>query len=133
MDTLSDILRTIHLQSSVYFRKNFYSPWGMDILAADVAQFHMIVKGQCLLYYDELSRPMKVSAGDIIVFPFGDKHWLADEIDQKRIPGMQVFEAHKKNKPLFLGEDFSSTLVCGHFEFDKDIEHPFIQSLPGLC
>lgn len=132
MDILSDILRTIHLQSSVYFRKNFYSPWGMDISSADVAQFHMIVKGQCLLYYDGLNRPMNVSTGDIIIFPFGDKHWLADAVGQKRVPGMQVLEEHKKNKPLFRGEDFSATLICGHFEFDKEIEHPFIQSLPRL-
>jgi hypothetical protein len=49
MDALSDILRMIRLQSTVYFRSDFHSPWGMDMDAGPFAQFHIVVRGSCYL------------------------------------------------------------------------------------
>jgi len=132
MDALSGILKLIRLKSSVYFRKDFASPWGMEIGKSPFAQFHLVVRGHCYLHTDDMKDPMDLYAGDIIVFPKGKSHWLADNPESKKIPGIKVVEAHKNNEILFEGETISTTLICGHFEFDKDFEHPFLQSLPEL-
>lgn len=132
MDALSDILKLIRLKSSVYFRKDFASPWGMEIGKSPFAQFHLVVRGHCYLQTDDMKDPKDLYAGDIVVFPKGKSHWLADNPVSKKIPGIKVVEAHENNETLFEGEKLSTTLICGHFEFDKDFQHPFLQSLPEL-
>ncbi len=132
MDALSDILKLIRLKSTVYFRKDFASPWGMEMGNSPFAQFHLVVRGHCYLQTDDMKDPTDLYAGDILVFPKGKSHWLADNPASKKIPGIKVVEAHENNQTLFEGEKLSTTLICGHFEFDKDFKHPFLQSLPEL-
>ena len=130
MDALSDILKTIKLSSSVYFRYDFSPPWGMNVEKGPFAQFHMLVRGRCCVYSSVDQKLFTLSAGDIIVFPFGNAHWLADEPESKRIPGEQIIESIQGKKPVFGGEEMGATLICGHFEFDRDYDHPFINALP---
>ena len=132
MDALSFILRIIRLQSSVYFRSDFSSPWGMEIDNSQFAQFHMIVRGNCFLGTENHERPLLLSAGDIIMFPFGEAHWLADDPSHDRLSGMDVAQTIKKTGSAFQGEQFSVTLICGHFEFDRSFDHPFIKALPRM-
>jgi AraC-like DNA-binding protein len=130
MDALSDILKTIKLSSAVYFRYDFSPPWGMNVEKGPFAQFHLLVRGRCCVYSSVDQKLITLSAGDIIVYPFGDSHWLADEPDSNRASGKQVIESIQGNKPIFRGDETGATLVCGHFEFDRDYNHPFINALP---
>ncbi len=132
MDALSDILKLIRLKSSVYFRKDFASPWGMEIGKSPFAQFHLVVRGHCYLQTDDMKDPTDLYAGDIVVFPKGKSHWLADDPNSKKVSGMNVVEAHQRNEDMFEGDKINTTLICGHFEFDNDFEHPFLQSLPEI-
>lgn len=130
MDAFSDILRMIRLKSAVYFRSDFSAPWGMEVASGTNAKFHMIVRGNCWLMAEGFSEPLALSGGDIIVFPLGHAHWLADKPDHQRVPGKLVVEAANKNEPMFQGDKVCTTLVCGHFEFNRDFEHPFQKALP---
>ena len=130
MDALSEILRSIKLRSSVYFRADFHSPWGMEIDDGPYAQFHMVVRGHCWLKWNGVEEPLALSAGDVLLFPRGSAHWLADDPRSKRLPGRQIAEAIRHQEPAFQGERVSTTLVCGHFEFDRGVDHPFLSSLP---
>jgi len=132
MDALSDILRSIRLSSSVYFRSDFASPWGMEMDRSPYAQFHIVVRGQCWLFTDTQETPLALSGGDIVIFPLGDAHWIADHPDHARLPGPQVLEAIRQHRAPFGEGPTSTTLVCGHFELDRDLDHPFIQALPHL-
>jgi len=131
MDAMSDILRMIRLTGVVYFRSDFTKPWGMNINKSHVAQFHLVARGRCYLYIEDADEMVELIAGDAVVFPHGGAHWLADEPDRKRISGKKVVASIQENEPIFQdGEDVCTTLVCGHFEFSRDIEHPFIEALP---
>jgi AraC-like DNA-binding protein len=130
MDVLSDILEKVKLSSAVYFRSNFSAPWGMDIPSGPYAQFHIVTRGNCLLKTKRQS--IQLFTGDIVVFPLGTSHWLADAAASDRANGQDVVEAILNGKSLFAGDHISTTLVCGHFEFDKNIDHPFINELPEI-
>jgi AraC-like DNA-binding protein len=130
MDVLSDILEKVKLSSAVYFKSDFSAPWGMDIPKGPFAQFHIVTRGHCILKTRDQS--MKLFAGDIVVFPMGTSHWLADDVSSERQVGMDVVQAIMNGKSLFEGQDISTTLVCGHFEFDKNFDHPFIGELPEI-
>ncbi len=132
MDAMSDILRMIRLTGVVYFRSDFMKPWGMNIDKSNVAQFHLVARGRCYLYIEHADEMVELTAGDAVVFPHGGAHWLADEPDRKKVPGMKVVQSIKENEPIFQnGDDVCTTLVCGHFEFDREIQHPFLKALPN--
>ncbi len=130
MDVISDILSKVNLTSVVYFKSNFSAPWGMDIPKGPFAQFHIVTKGQCIL--QTKNKSIQLFAGDIVVFPHGTSHWLADDKHSKLYNGQDVVQSILSGKSLFEGDRLSTTLVCGHFEFDKNIDHPFIKELPSM-
>ena len=130
MDALSEVLRTIKLRGAVYFRADFASPWGMDIDISPFAQFHMVVRGHCWLQIKGAKQPLELSSGDIVVFPQGHAHSLADDLAHPRLPGRQIMQAICNDEPVFKGKHVSTTLVCGHFEFDRNVDHPFLHALP---
>lgn len=130
MDLISDVLSKVNLSSVVYFKSNFSVPWGMEVPKGPFAQFHMLSKGQCILKTNQTS--LKLNAGDIVVFPFGESHWLANNEKSQRFQGQEVVESILSNQSLFSGKEHSATLVCGHFQFDMTYDHPFIQELPSM-
>ena len=130
MDALSEILRLTKLRSCVYFREDFSSPWGMAMETGPFAQFHMVVKGHCLMQRGGEKGHLSLFQGDIVIFPFGSAHCLSDALDSEKTSGVQVAKAIAKGENIFQGDGESTTLVCGHFEFDRDFSHPLIEELP---
>lgn len=130
MDVVSDVLEKVKLSSTVYFKSKFSTPWGMDVPKGPFAQFHMVTQGQCVLKTE--GRSFELFAGDIVVFPLGASHWLADFEASKRKKGQDVVQAILSGKSLFEGNHVTTTLVCGHFDFDRTMDHPFIKELPEL-
>ncbi len=130
MDVLSGILSKVKLTSVVYFKSDFSEPWGMEVPKGPFAQFHIVTKGQCILKTGD--RLVQLFAGDIVVFPLGASHWLANDENSKRYIGQDVVESILSGKSLFEGDHLSTTLVCGHFEFDKSLDHPFVKELPSM-
>ncbi|MEK6155164.1 AraC family transcriptional regulator [Flavobacteriaceae bacterium 3-367] len=128
MDILSDILEKIRLSSVVYFKSDFSPPWGMDIPKGPFAQFHLVTQGSCLARIGGETFPLE--AGDVLVFPMGGEHWLADQETSKRENGPKVVRAIMNGKPLFQGQAAATTLVCGHFDFDRTVDHPLLKELP---
>ena len=133
MDVLSDILRQLKFRSAVYFKSDFSQPWGMKMDKSGFAQFHIIDKGRCWLKVGARGAPFIVSKGDILLFPFGKEHWLADDPETFKTPGKQVLEQIISGSNPFKKNDeknYSFTLICGHFELDTEWDHPFLDALP---
>lgn len=130
MDVLSSILEKVKLSGVVYFKSDFSSPWGMDVPQGPFAQFHIVTRGQCVLRTKH--EVLQLFTGDIIVFPLGTSHWLADKESSKREKGQDIVHAILNGESLFEGHNISTTLVCGHFEFDRDLDHPFVRELPEI-
>ena len=130
MDVISTILEKLKLSSAIYFKSDFAAPWGMDILSGAFAQFHMLAEGQCTLATSK--QKIKLKAGDIIIFPQGTAHWIADKIKSKRRDGQEVVAEILNGNSVFTGTKLATTLVCGHFEFDRNFDHPFIHELPEI-
>jgi AraC-like DNA-binding protein len=131
-DALSDILDLVRLKACVYFLRDFHKPWGMHIPAGAYAQFHLIVRGRSWLEYE--GQRCALSSGDIVVFLRGDSHQLYDHPTSERVPGQQVISSIQSGQALFRqgNGDGSTRLLCGHFEFDRTLAHPFLQTLPRV-
>lgn len=131
MDALSDILALVRLKAVVYFRREFARPWGMEMGQSPFAQFHLIVRGQCVLERPSLG-PLLLSAGDILLFPGGAPHSLVGESGSDKVPGIDVLTKHMAGEPIFSDGEPTATIVCGHFEFDPRFRHPLLDHLPSL-
>lgn len=129
-DALSDILRLIRLKGCVYFQSDFSSPWGMEMGTTPFAQFHVVVRGQCWLSLGETQHFL--TTGDIIIIPHGNAHDLRDEPQSTCVPGLEVLGAIQSGETPFADGEFTTRLLCGHFEFDRDLNHPFVTDLPEL-
>lgn len=133
MDALTDILNTLRLSSSLYFRTELTAPWGIDVPAkAKVARFHIVIRGQCWLQIDG-KEGLHMSNGDLVVIPHGVTHILADAPDTPPLPLVDVLDevAYEGQGPLaYGGGGAGCCLVCGELAFDDLGRHPLLENLP---
>jgi AraC-like DNA-binding protein len=138
MDALTDVLRTVHLKGSVYCRSELTAPWGMEIPAADVAQFHVVRRGGCWLTMDLPSGPAtrRLGAGDLALLPRGTAHVLRDDPGSRAVPLGRLLANREQNQPSSPlrhgGGGAPTTLICGCFSFDASTVHPMLSVLPPI-
>lgn len=127
-DPLSDVFHMIRLKSCVYFQRDFCAPWAMRIEGTGFAQFHVVTRGSCLV--EEAGRRHACSVGDVLVFPHGGAHTLADREGRDAVSGPEVMASFAGDRPYFADGDVSARLICGHYEYRSDPGHPLIAELP---
>lgn len=132
MDILSDLLKALHLKSVVYFKHHFCSPWGMDAQKSNFAQFHVLVRGRCMLKMEGKTDPITLYGGDMVLLPHGTPHQIMDDLKTKCLPGKIAVGKIMQGENVFDGNEVNSTLICGHYELDQTLDHPFYQSLPKM-
>ena len=134
MDLLSEILQIVKLRGIVYFHARFQSPWGMEIPAGQFANYHIVTDGECWVKTDSAHEPLLLQKGDMVLFPVGDSHALVDTLQSEVISADKLLNNVRKtdsNEMIFGGEGSHSTsLICGHFEYQRDYPHPLFETLP---
>jgi hypothetical protein len=133
MDVLSDILKSMHLSGGVYFRCDFTTPWGMKVPPAPVAEFHVVVRGQCWLSVPGTPTPVPVLAGDVAVLLDGRQHALLGSPESKALPPERIVGDHPVSRygPVtFGGGGAEVSILCGYFRFERGSTHPLISALP---
>jgi len=133
MDFLSQILQLLRLESTVYFRANFCSPWGMSINAGKFANFHVVTSGQCWFSFAG-GAPTPMNAGDLLLFPRGDSHRLTHNPDGNVVPAGELLAQPRVDDQgvSFGGNGVVTTLICGHFSYDRQAPHPLFETLPAM-
>ena len=133
VDALTDILNTLRLTSSLYFRTELTSPWGINVpTKARVARFHIVIRGQCWLQVED-KEGIHMSNGDLVVIPHGASHTLADTSSSVVRPLDEVLAEveYAGDGPLVYGGGGAGCcLVCGEFAFDDQGDHPLLKNLP---
>ncbi len=137
MDALTDILNTLRLSSSLYFRTELTAPWSIEVPAKPtVARFHIVIRGQCWLQVKG-DHGLHMSNGDLVVIPHGASHIIADAPTTEGTPLAEVLTeaAYEGEGPLVYGGGGPGCcLVCGELSFDDLGNHPLLVHLPSkLC
>ncbi len=127
-DPLSDIFSLISLTGCVYFQRDFHAPWGMRIEGTGFAQFHVVTRGACEVEVD--GQWHACSVGDVLLFPHGRAHTLADRRGRNAIDGPEVMASFAGDTPYFSDGPTSTRIVCGHYGYRGDITHPLTTGLP---
>jgi AraC-like DNA-binding protein len=134
MDTLSEILHGIHLSGSLWCRTEAAAPWAMKIGTMDLAHFHFIKRGHCLLQMEGLSEPLSLTSGDLVLLPHGTEHVLGDSAQTPPVPIQELLQQKKAEEEALVvgGAGAPATLLCGYWQFDHSAIHPLLSALPKL-
>jgi AraC-like DNA-binding protein len=158
-DTLSDLLRAVRFRGALFYYIDGASPWvaeappACDIIPAilpgaeHMMEFHGVVEGSCWAAILGES-PIRVHAGDVILFPQGDPHVMSSA------PGMRAprsdasfyFSPRPPQLPYALsmqGADVTTarldgggrdraTIVCGFLGLDAKPFNPLLAALPRV-
>jgi AraC-like DNA-binding protein len=134
-DILSDILETVALKGTLYFRTDFSPPFAIDVPAyASAARFHAVIKGQCHVTLPSGEAAL-LETGDLVLVPYGSAHVLADAVGRDPIALDEVIRTagYTGQGALVFGSadpEASTQLMCGHFTFAEGADHPLLRSLP---
>ena len=145
MDILSDVLRVVRLSGSVFFSAEFSSPWALDspnpeLLASIVLPhaecmvlFHILTEGECFVFCNT-HPPVKMQAGDVIIFPHCEPHTMCSHPGTKPTPINAVFSQSSPDATLqvaFGGGGKKARFICGYLNCDQRF-NPMLGALPTM-
>src|SRR5947209_20388658 len=83
-DSVSQALRSLDVQSSVFCSSSLRAPWGFRVERSSVAKFHLVLAGCCWLQLGD-REAVALGPGDLVLFPSGDAHSLSDGTQLPRV------------------------------------------------
>ncbi len=114
MEVLSDILRSMRVEGSVYFCDHLQAPWSMEFEDTSSASFHLVRRGECWVMSGE--RTECLGPGDLVFIEPGRDHVLA---------------SHPPNRQPPPGET-RTLLLCGYCSFAEETGTPLLDIFPSL-
>src|SRR2546425_6347126 len=130
MDVLSEVLKAVKLNGALFFNAEFSAPWcinssqSIDLTpylspgAGHLIIYHFLTEGRAYAKLPD-GRRQELTAGDIVIFPHGDSHWLGNGSPEKPVDALRAFGKHLKEglKPVRSEEHTSELqslayLVC---------------------
>jgi len=158
-DPLSDVLRAVRLRGATFYYVSCRDDWVAEapparriadavLPGADhVLAYHMIVKGSGWAATDGVP-PVRLSEGDIVMFPRGDAHVMSSAPGLRATPTdvAWVYATARDPKPIPVAyhrgvvdpgaalpaREANAVLVCGFIGCDLKPFNPLIDALPRL-
>jgi AraC-like DNA-binding protein len=148
MDALSDVLRAVRLTGAIFFDISASEPWvaetppGRSIVGAifpgaeHLICYHIITRGSCWASVDG-EEPIRLSAGDIILFPHGDTHVLSSTLGLRSPPNLALYRPPTEGQLPFsisMGDAHPDPthFVCGFLGCDTRPFNPLLTALPRV-
>jgi len=148
MDALSELLRVIRLSGTAFIDAELFAPWAVETpppsaIAARLAPgasriipYHLVTEGACHVQMTAHA-PVKLAAGQVIMFPHGDVHVLAST------PGLKPLQITtdaivKLTRPdsiatvRYGGRGARTRLICGFFACDEVLSEHLVARLPRI-
>jgi AraC-like DNA-binding protein len=144
MDVLSEVLRAVRLEGALFFNGEFSAPWCLSTQPKSIAPYLSPQNGQLIIYhfvtegraYAQLAggRREELSAGDVVVFPHGDRHFLgsgvAEPVDSMQTFGRNLSEGLKLAR--FGGGGEVTRFVCGFMVCEPHLGQVLLAGLPRM-
>lgn len=157
IDILSNVLKHVQLRGAVFFYVACHGNWVAATASAKTIAASLMPNAGHILEYHLLAKgsgwaavigqqPVKLSQGDIVLFPQGDEHVLSNAPDAKMnthqsssnpLPhSLPLAVSFVQGKPI-MGElknaaTADAVLVCGFITCDASPFNPLLSSLPRM-
>jgi AraC-like DNA-binding protein len=145
MDALSELLRAVKLSGAMFFDAQCGAPWCLrsppsSTLGAYVAapsghviEFHLIVEGSGYIRVAEETTAF--TAGDIVIVPHGDAHYMGNGLDSKVIDAEDELPAlltGQVTRSRVGGNGEQTRIICGYMACEVRLIQPLLAGLPRV-
>ena len=146
MDLLSDILKVVKLDAAIFFNGEFSAPWcfsarrSKDIAhylsphAGHLIIYHLLTEGRAYARLADGPR-LELTAGDIVIFPHGDAHFIGNGWPEKPVDSIKTFGKNISQglkTARFGGSGETTRFVCGYMACQPRLSEVFLASLPPM-
>jgi AraC-like DNA-binding protein len=145
MDVLSEVLKVVRLEGAVFFNGEFSAPWcfrssapamapHLSAEARNLIIFHFLTEGRAYARLPEGHRE-ELAAGDIVIVPHGDAHFLGNGSPERPVDSAQAFAknlAEGLKLARFGGGGEITRFVCGYMAYDPRLSEVFLAGLPKM-
>jgi AraC-like DNA-binding protein len=152
IDVLSDLLRSVRLTGSIYWKAIFSDPFAVysddnvpvtlmpGLTPRQATAFHLIAEGECLLHLPRRSdvAPVRLKQGDMVLLPFGCDHILRKG-DASVVKVTDLSVCSPVEEGVFHtfamqhgGAGAATVLVCGYVQAGDLFHRPIFRDLPTL-
>ena len=149
MDALSDVLRVSDLTGGVFLHAEFLAPWCIATRlapehcapalgpASHLIIYHYVVEGDLRIRIDgEDGEGLVIGAGELILLPRNDLHFMGSDLSLPPVPGSQVIRPPPKDGGLFSihhgGTGRRTRRICGFLGCAGAERNPVISTLPSM-
>src|SRR5262249_47653640 len=127
MDVLSEVLRAVKLEGALFFNAEFSAPWCLRSPCSSamapyltpstglVILYHYLTEGRAFVILVD-GRREELSAGDILILPHGDPHFLGNGSPERPVDSLKTFAktlTEKLDLVRFGGGGEIPKFVCG--------------------
>src|SRR4029077_858765 len=120
MHTLNGWLKAVRADGLILVRTRVAGPWGDAVEPGDDVVFHFVAEGRAFVRHPD-AETMELQAGELVMFPRGGAHEVADSARGKAMP-WETFLA--KRNGVVDRDPKAVTLICGHFNLDRHLALP---------
>jgi AraC-like DNA-binding protein len=146
MDILSEILKVVKLEGSLFFNGEFSAPWCLSsrrskeiahylsATARHVIIYHFLTEGRAYAKLADGTRE-DLTAGDIVIFPHGDAHFLGNGWPEKPVDSFNTFAKNLMEGlrlAQFGGGGETTRFVCGFLACDPRLSEVVLAGLPPI-
>jgi AraC-like DNA-binding protein len=150
VDTLSQALRAVHVESAIFIRVECVAPWGFTVpdsaLAAELlspaserlVHYHLVTHGKALVRMGD-EPEVQVGEGDVVVLPHGDAHTVCNGSPARLLdPRSALRDEASSGRPRIVqigegGDGAEIThIVCAFFGCDAAADRLFLAGLPPV-
>lgn len=145
MDVLSEVLRTIRLKGSIFFKANLYEPWSFITPDSEtmlqqlpdksecISLFHIITEGEGW-FSPQGSKSFVLQKGSVIIFPHCRPHKMSSEPNLPSVSVLDVIDYSDIHSfpTLEYGKDGKKTqFICGYLLCDQRF-NPLLGAIPEV-
>ncbi len=155
MDVLSEVLRAVKLRGALFFNGEFSAPWCLRSARSSSAApyltnlleggprtstserlivFHFLTEGRAYARLQN-GRREELTAGDIVILPHGDEHFIGNGSPERPVDSFQTFAKNLTaglKVAHFGGGGEVTRFVCGFMACEPRLSEVFLAGLPNL-
>ncbi len=145
MDALSQTLRVVRLVGAIFINGKLTAPWCYQSPHADtlapmlepdaerIVIFHLITEGECHVELEGES-PVRLVAGDAIVFPHGHAHRMTSQPGLLPVAGARLGAVltRRPRQLVYGGGGAVTRMLCGYLACDARLAQMLLAGLPPL-
>jgi len=146
MDVLADILKVIKLDAALLFNGEFSAPWCFSARPSkEIAHYLSPTAGHLIIYhfltegraYARLADGARVelAAGDIVIFPHGDAHFVGNGWPEKPVDSIKTFGKNMTEGLMvarYGGGGEITRFVCGYLTCQARLSEALLAGLPRI-